>query len=110
MDKKIVLEKNLKDLGLKGIPFTVAGKSKLPDTGSWKTFRPVIDHSKCIKCWQCWMHCPDTAIKLREDDFTYSDYTICKGCSACAEVCPVKCISMQKNVQDGKKRSDEGEK
>lgn len=80
----------------KGIPFGVAGKSKMPDTGSWKVFKPVIDERKCIKCLTCWMHCPDTAIRRTEDDKPKVDYAICKGCGACAEVCPVKAIEMVK--------------
>ncbi|HIH21375.1 MAG: 4Fe-4S binding protein [Candidatus Diapherotrites archaeon] len=78
----------------------------MPDTGSWKTFRPVIDYGKCIKCMLCWVHCPDTAIKQRQDGFPYSKYIECKGCGACAEVCPVKCIEMQRNRNDGIERSD----
>ncbi|MFH0714210.1 MAG: 4Fe-4S dicluster-binding protein [Candidatus Diapherotrites archaeon] len=107
MSTKIIPEEKLDDMGTDGIPYTVAGKGKIPDTGSWKVFRPVVDEKKCIKCWLCWVHCPDTAIKLREDDFVFSDYSICKGCGACAEVCPVKCIAMEKNKPDGKQRSDQ---
>ena len=28
----------------------------------WRTFRPVIDHEKCIKCLICWVICPDGVI------------------------------------------------
>src|SRR3989344_1817580 len=100
MTSKIIRVEGIKFLGLNGIPATVFEGGKMPDTGSWKVFRPVIDYSKCIKCHQCWLHCPDAAIKIRSDEFTYSDYSICKGCGACAEVCPVKCIQMQRNKPD----------
>lgn len=106
MEKKLVEQKKLEFSGREGIPATVAGEGKMPDTGSWKTFRPVIDYAKCIKCHLCWLHCPDTAIKKRSDGYTYSLYSECKGCGACAEACPVKCIEMQRNAKDKIARSD----
>ena len=106
MEKKIILQEKLAFKGREGIPATQAEQAGMPDVGSWKTFRPVIDYSKCIKCWLCWLHCPDTAIKLRQDDFPYSEYAECKGCGACAEACPVKCIEMQRNKKDKIQRSD----
>lgn len=26
-------------------------------TGSWRTFKPVIDKSKCNDCLICWIYC-----------------------------------------------------
>lgn len=104
--KKIILQEKLQFRGRDGIPATIQGQAGMPEIGSWKTFRPVIDYPRCIKCWLCWLHCPDTAIKLRQDDFPYSEYAECKGCGACSEVCPVKCIEMQRNKKDGTARSD----
>lgn len=106
MNKKIIAQEKLEFKGNEGIPATVFAVEKMPDTGSWKTFRPVIDYSKCIKCHLCWLHCPDTAIKLRNDDYPYSLYKECKGCAACSEACPVKCIEMQRNQKDNVERSD----
>jgi len=42
----------------------------------------------------CWVHCPEPAIKRLEDDKVEIDYDYCKGCGICAEVCPVKAITM----------------
>jgi len=106
MNKKLILQEKLKSKGIEGIPASIQGKGETPDTGSWKTFRPVIDYSKCIKCHLCWIHCPDTAIKIRSDNYPFSLYIECKGCGACAEVCPVKCIEMQRNRNDKIERSD----
>ena len=66
------------------------------ETGSWRVFKPVIDYSKCIKCHQCWLFCPDCAYDIDEQGFTHADPKTCKGCGICASVCPVKCISMEK--------------
>ncbi|MBU0662494.1 4Fe-4S binding protein [Candidatus Micrarchaeota archaeon] len=65
--------------------------------GSWATHVPVFDRKKCIKCHLCWIYCPDTAIKINKDGTTRTDYSICKGCSVCAGVCPTKCITMKRH-------------
>lgn len=63
-------------------------------TGDWRTFRPVIDASKCIKCGLCWLYCPDMAIvRTPEGEYEF-DLKYCKGCGICAEECPVKAITM----------------
>ena len=62
-----------------------AGKS-----GSWRTFRPVVDREKCNECGLCRLYCPDGAISVDlEIDLDY-----CKGCGICAEECPKKAITM----------------
>lgn len=67
-------------------------------SGMWRTSRPVIDQSKCIRCLMCWVFCPDMSIKRGEDDSVEVDYDYCKGCGICVEVCPVKAISMVEEV------------
>jgi len=89
---KLVDEKKIPNLGVKGIPFSVPGK--IVSRGSWRTHIPVIDEKKCVKCHLCWLYCPDTAIKKKKDGFVYPDLALCKGCHICAEVCPVKAITM----------------
>ena len=64
-------------------------------TGEWRTFKPVIDQEKCIKCYFCYMYCPEGTVLV--DDKTglvCYDYEYCKGCGICAEMCPKKCIEM----------------
>lgn len=73
------------------------------NTGSWRTERPVVDYSKCVKCGACEMYCPANVISLdkqAESSITFMwDY--CKGCGICANECPQKCISMvsERNVK-----------
>jgi 2-oxoacid:acceptor oxidoreductase delta subunit (pyruvate/2-ketoisovalerate family) len=68
-----------------------AGNSKYYETGSWRTFRPVRDMSKCTSCLRCWFFCPDSAIKVEGTKMT-ADYDLdhCKGCGICAAECPAK--------------------
>lgn len=69
------------------------GNSIANKTGGWREgVKPVRDVEKCIKCHQCWMFCPDNAINKEIE----TNYDYCKGCGICAEVCPVKCIKMEK--------------
>jgi formate dehydrogenase beta subunit len=46
----------------------------------------------CNYCDNCWIFCPDVAIKRREDDYEV-DYDYCKGCLVCVVECPRNCIS-----------------
>ena len=62
-----------------------AGKS-----GTWRTFRPVVDREKCNECGLCRLYCPDGVISV--DLVIDLDY--CKGCGICAEECPKKAITM----------------
>ena len=81
------IEKSKRD-----IPYGVADEVK-KDMGSWRSHKPVIDYSKCIKCLTCWMNCPDFAYEVKKD-FPVVRSDNCKGCGICAEHCPVKCIKM----------------
>lgn len=95
---------------------TPAGSLK-NKTGEWRTERPVVDKSKCINCATCESYCPEgcilkkiknekskiknieslrDVINVNSDFFYEADLDYCKGCGICAEVCPVKCISMEK--------------
>lgn len=68
-------------------------------TGNWRVFRPVIDKSKCVKCLQCWMFCPEATIIRNKDDTISIDYEYCKGCGICANVCKVKAITMEREAE-----------
>ncbi len=64
----------------------------------WRTFRPVIDHDRCIDCLKCFLVCPDGAID-KSGPLLAVDYDFCKGCGICAHECPVKAIEMIKEVK-----------
>jgi len=63
-------------------------------TGDWRSFKPVIDKNKCIRCGLCWTYCPDMAIRKTSEGFYEVNLDYCKGCGICAEECPVKAITM----------------
>lgn len=77
-----------------GAHITRAGSSLERKTGSWADKRPVVDKSKCIKCANCWIFCPDGAIKPVAGGFFEVDPNYCKGCGICAAECPAKAIEM----------------
>lgn len=67
-------------------------------TGSWRSERPVVDFSSCIKCGTCVRFCPVGIITLDKEQkecLTF-DWNYCKGCGICANECPKQCISMEK--------------
>jgi pyruvate ferredoxin oxidoreductase delta subunit len=68
-------------------------------TGNWRVFRPVLDKSKCVKCLQCWMFCPEATIIRNKDDTISIDYEYCKGCGICANVCKLKAITMEREAE-----------
>jgi NADPH-dependent glutamate synthase beta subunit-like oxidoreductase len=46
----------------------------------------------CNNCDNCWMFCPDVAIKRLEEEYEIN-YDYCKGCLVCVVECPRSCIS-----------------
>lgn len=76
------------------------GNSEAYLTGSWKTFRPEIDFSKCIQCLYCFIYCPDSSILVRDSKVVGVDYDHCKGCGICAEECPKKAIEMKEEFKE----------
>ena len=63
-------------------------------TGLWRTLRPVIDYSRCKRCWWvCSEFCPDSAIRINAEHYPEIDYEHCKGCLICVAQCPSHAIS-----------------
>ena len=73
---------------------TNAGNAEKYNTGSWKSFRPIVDESKCINCMMCAIYCPEFCIPVNNGKRGKTDLHHCKGCGICARECPVKCIKM----------------
>jgi pyruvate ferredoxin oxidoreductase delta subunit len=77
-----------------------SGSSASNKTGTWRTYKPVVDHEKCIGCGTCEKVCPEgvcfsTGKKNSKNKIFYdNDLDYCKGCGICAEECPVKAIKM----------------
>lgn len=82
-----------------------AGNSKEYKTGTWRTFRPLVDKKRCINCLICWIMCPDSSIYVEDEKMQGFDYDHCKGCKICQQVCPVKCI---KTVKESEAENLEG--
>ncbi len=70
------------------------GNSEKYITGGWRTYRPVLDDSKCIHCMICWVYCPDSSVIVKDGKMTGFDYDHCKGCGICAHECPKDAIEM----------------
>ncbi|MEM4663021.1 MAG: pyruvate synthase subunit PorD [Candidatus Diapherotrites archaeon] len=87
--------------GKDGLKFTIGAVIREPGstiknkTGGWRSFRPIIDKNKCVKCGTCWAFCPDNSIKKNSDGTFSIDYEYCKGCGICANECPLKAIMME---------------
>ncbi len=81
--------------------------SQLPQGGSckagvlvdknagWRNKCPVFDPDKCIGCHQCYLYCPDGAIKKKGKKKITIDYDFCKGCGICEKICRVGAIKME---------------
>jgi len=89
--------KKRKELPITPLSWPTVGS--MGKTGSWRTFRPEINYSKCTRCTLCWVYCPDAAITRGEDDSPKIDYDYCKGCGICANECPTKCITMKREEE-----------
>jgi len=48
--------------------------------------------------------CPEGCIEGKEKNSYSCDYSYCKGCGLCAEVCPKADIIMQEEEAEGKKK------
>lgn len=60
-------------------------------TGSWRSFRPVVNAELCTRCGICAQLCPEAAITIGPE-MAIIDYTYCKGCGICSHECPLDAI------------------
>lgn len=93
------LPKGIKEMDFAPISYpTYACMGK---TGFWRTFRPIIELSKCNHCLLCWVYCPEGSIKLRPGDTPEVDYEYCKGCGICSVECRLGAIKMEREKEEG---------
>ena len=59
-----------------------------------RSFKPVVDMEKCIKCGICETYCPDGTVILLDKKQVIFDYRFCKGCGICSNECPRGAIEM----------------
>jgi pyruvate ferredoxin oxidoreductase delta subunit len=78
----------------RGAVIKEAGNSEDYVTGGWRSERPWRDAETCTQCLLCWINCPDSSITIEDEKVVGFDLEHCKGCGICAQICPVKCISM----------------
>lgn len=82
----------------KGAVVKEAGSTVRNNTGTWRTFRPIVT-DKCIGCGICAWYCPEGAIEIKEvkgKKRAVIDYDHCKGCLICIGECPQKAITSEK--------------
>ncbi|MFA5359193.1 MAG: 4Fe-4S binding protein [Patescibacteria group bacterium] len=90
---------------MKYTPSTPAGQSKKNKTGSWRTYRPVFLHEKCVGCGICQKVCPEGVVyatgKANKTGKIYRecDLEYCKGCGLCAKNCPFAAITMEMEIK-----------
>jgi len=73
-------------------------------TGTWRSWRPVMDRAKCNYCMTCWAYCPDGSILVDDSRVMGIDYDHCKGCGICAQECPQDAITMVEETKAKKEQ------
>ncbi len=103
------IELSWEDPKLSAPAIHAAATSEKLITGQWRTMRPVIDYSRCNRCWWlCSTFCPDGAIHLDKERYPQIDYNHCKGCLICLAQCPPHAVSaVAEPVAEAQKREGE---
>lgn len=81
-----------------GCAVSEPGNASTYKTGDWRSLRPIVDKTRCIRCGVCYIFCPDMAITKDEEGYFEADLYYCKGCGICMQECITGCISM---VEEG---------
>ncbi|MCD6559879.1 MAG: 4Fe-4S binding protein [Palaeococcus sp.] len=88
------VEKEYSEKMTPGAIVYIPGSSVINKTGSWRVFMPEFNRDKCVRCYLCYIYCPEPAIYLDEENNPVFDYDYCKGCGICANECPTNAILM----------------
>lgn len=76
------------------VPYPIAEPGILLDKNAgFRTFKPILNNDKCVKCMMCYLLCPEGAV-YKDGDHLVIDYDFCKGCGICAQECKPKAITM----------------
>lgn len=70
------------------------GNSREYKSGDWRSLRPEVEKTKCVKCGICYIFCPDMSFQKTAEGYYEVDLYFCKGCGICAEECITGCITM----------------
>ena len=82
-----------KDLEIGSI-VTEPGNASQYQTGGWRSQRPIMDSSRCIKCGLCAIFCPEGCIEQNTEGYFEANLFYCKGCGICARECWTQAITM----------------
>ena len=59
---------------------TEPGNASCYHTGTWRSQKPKYDENTCIRCWRCYVMCPDAAISPDvEKKYLFGITIIAKG-------------------------------
>lgn len=85
-------QKGWKDVPIGGTAWVPSTEYK---TGDWRTYKPIWNNKKCVRCMTCHIYCPEGAVQHDEEkNIMVFNLEFCKGCGICANECPAKAIEM----------------
>ena len=82
------------DMLPKGAVVLEAGNSVQYITGGWRSEMPIWTKENCRDCKLCWIHCPDSSIRIINGAAGGIDYDHCKGCGVCFHECKFGALKM----------------
>ena len=98
LEDNTVAEKGWKEISPGGLVVD-AGSTVEYQTGTWRSWRPVVDRTKCNYCLRCWGYCPDGSVLVEDGRVVGVDLDHCKGCGICAAECPQEAITMVEEIK-----------
>jgi pyruvate ferredoxin oxidoreductase delta subunit len=95
---KSMEEMTWREIELGGV-ITEPGNASSYHTGAWRSQVPKYEAETCIRCWRCFVMCPEAAISpdYEKNVFVWN-FDYCKGCGICAHECPVSAITIEEEA------------